>query len=116
LKARGIGNELSYSVGQKIKDVPAGLFTLLEQFGIPALFATDGNKPFVLHIENLGKIASGSLETVALVVSTTAFGTYILLFFHGYYSSTELLQKKGIKTLLTKPKAFGYSARVVTAA
>lgn len=116
MKARGIGNELSYSVGQKIKDVPAGLFTLLEQFGIPALFATDGNKPFVLHIENLGEIAPGSLEAVAFILGATAFGTHILLFFHGLYSIMEQPQKKGVKTLLTKPKAIGYSARVVTAA
>ena len=80
------------------------------------MLAGDGNKPLVLHIENLGKIASGSLKPVALIVGATAFWTYVLLFFHGHYSTIVSSQKKGIKTLLTKPKAFGYSARVVTAA
>ena len=104
------------SVGQEIENVPTGLLTLLEQFGISALFATDGYEPLVLHIENLGKIASGSLEAVAFILGATAFGTHILLFFHGLYSIMEQPQKKGVKTLLTKPKAIGYSARVVTAA
>jgi hypothetical protein len=94
LKARGFGEELRYSIGQEIEDVPARLFTLLVQFGIPALFAGDGNKPFVLHIENLGKIASGSLEAVAFIVGATAFGTHILLFFHGLYFTMKKPQIK----------------------
>lgn len=101
MKARDLVKRPS-SIGEKVEDVPPHLLRLPVQFGISALGAGDGHESLVLYIKDLGKIATRSLEAIALIVSATAFWTHILLLFHGCEHSTQWCGKKVGKTLLTK--------------
>ena len=101
MKARDLVKRAS-SIGKKVEDIPPHLLRLPVQFGVSALGAGNGNETLVLHIKDLGKIATRSLEAIALIVSATAFGTHILFLFHRGEHSTQLGRKKVRKTLLTK--------------
>ncbi len=77
------------SIGEKVEDIPPHLFRLPIQFSIPTLRTGDGYESLVLNIEDLGKIATRSLEAIALIVGATAFGTHILFLFHRGEHITE---------------------------
>jgi len=89
---------------------------LFEQFSVPTIGTSDGDEPFVLDIENLGKIATRCLEPVALIVSAATFWTYISFLFHELKHIMDFPNQKVTKTLLTNCLGIGYSVGVVTAA
>lgn len=54
---------------------------------IAAVCAGYGDKSFILHIKNFGKVAAGGLYLIGNVAFTAAFGADILFLFHGMKSS-----------------------------
>ena len=63
---------------QEVQNVPAVGTLGLIQLGIAAVDTADGDELLVLHVEELGEVAAGGLELVALILGAAALGADVL--------------------------------------
>ena len=63
---------------QEVQNVPAVGALGLIQLGIAAVDTADGDELLVLHVKELGEVAAGGLELVALILGSAALVADVL--------------------------------------